>query len=147
MTLLAKREREDRPYHASVDAVTHPGLVRLVERAKTDPAVLALVLFGSHARGEASSTSDVDVCLVLGSDVCSDVAMTEKRLEYLAIADLDVVVFQQLPLPIRSRVLREGRVLFVRDEDTLYDLAIRTVRAFERFRPYYRMYLDEVARG
>ena len=130
-----------------MNAGTHPGLVRLVERAKTDPAALALILFGSHARGEASPTSDIDVCLVLGSDVCSGVAMGEKRLEYLAIADLDVVVFQQLPLPIRSRVLREGRVLFVRDEDTLYDLAIRTVRAFERFRPYYRMYLDEVARG
>ena len=42
-------------------------------------------------------------------------------------------------------MLGEGRVLFVRDEDGLYDLAIRTVRAFERFRPSYRMYLDEAA--
>src|SRR5262245_24265816 len=141
----ASRPDPNRPYPVPVDAVTHPTLVRLVERARSDSAVLALVLFGSHARGEASPASDVDVCLVLGPDGGSDVAMAEQRLEYLAIADVDIAVFQQLPLPIRSRVLREGRVLFVRDEDMLYDLATRTMRAFERFRPYYRRYLDAVA--
>jgi len=38
-------------------------------------------------------------------------------------------------------------VLFVRDEDALYDLAFRTIQAFEDFRPYYRTYLAEVARA
>ncbi len=130
-----------------MDVLARPALARLLERARADAEILAVVLFGSHARGEASRASDVYVCLVLAPERRSDLAMAEKRLEYLAIADLDVVVFQQLPLHVRSRVLREGRVLFVRDEDALYDLAIRTARAFERFRPYYRMYLDEVARG
>jgi hypothetical protein len=37
-------------------------------------------------------------------------------------------------------------VVFVRDEDRLYELAIRTARAFEDFRPYYQRYLDAVAR-
>jgi hypothetical protein len=72
---------------------------------------------------------------------------SRKRLEYLAIADLDTVVFQQLPMHIRSRVLREGAVLFARDEDALYELALRTARAFSDFRHIQRAYLDEVARG
>jgi len=34
----------------------------------------------------------------------------------------------------QASVLKEGAVLFVRDEDALYALAIRTARAFEDFR-------------
>ncbi len=56
-------------------------------------------------------------------------------------------MFQRLPLYVQSRVLREGRVLFVRDEDALYEAAFRTVRAWELFRPRYEAYLAEVARG
>lgn len=36
-------------------------------------------------------------------------------------------------------------MLFARDEDALYAVAARTARAFERFRPIYRAYLDQVA--
>jgi hypothetical protein len=89
----------------------------------------------------------VDVCLVLtpASDSREDAAATQ--LAYVSAFDLDVVVFQHVPLHLRSRILREGRVLFVRDEDALYALAISTVRAWEDFRHIHRRYLEEVARG
>ena len=128
------------------NVITQRALDRLLARAKRDRDVLAVLLFGSRAREEAGPGSDIDVCLVLGGQPGSDPGASEKRLEYLAEADLDVVVFQQLPLYIRSRALKEGTVLFVRDEDALYDLATRTARAFERFRPTYRAYLEQVSR-
>jgi len=56
-------------------------------------------------------------------------------------------VFPLLPLFVRSRVLREGSVLLTRDDDALYELAARTVRAFEAFKPTYRAYLSEVLRA
>jgi predicted nucleotidyltransferase len=124
----------------------NPALDRLVARAKDDPEALAVILFGSRARGDASPGSDFDVCLVLGSKPGPDLAAARKRLEYASEASLDLAIFQQLPLHIRSRVLKEGTVLFVRDEDALYDLAIRTARAFEDFRHIYRQYLDQVSR-
>jgi predicted nucleotidyltransferase len=124
----------------------HSGVARVVARAKGDPQVLAVILFGSRARGDATAKSDFDVCLVLRADASSDLRAAEKRLEYLAEADVDLAVFQQLPLNIRSRVLKDGSVLFVRDEDALYALAIRTARAWEDFRHIHRLYLDEVAR-
>ncbi len=70
---------------------------------------------------------------------------TDVLLEYLAQFDLDVQIFQALPLYIRSRVLKEGQVLFVRDEDRLYDIAYRTAQAFEDFKPVYYRYLEQVA--
>ena len=110
-----------------------PAIARLVAQATSDPDVLAVILFGSRARGEASAASDYDVCLVLTAPTRSDLEAGHKRLGYLARGDLDVVLFHQLPLHVRSRVLRDGRVLFTRDEDALYAVAVRTARAFEGF--------------
>ncbi len=122
-------------------------LGRLVARAERDSDVLAVLLFGSRARGDTGPASDIDVCLVLESEDGSRELAGRKRLEYLSEFDLDLAVFQLLPLRIRSRVLKEGRVLFVRDEDALYAVACRTARAWEAFRHIHRRYLDEVARG
>jgi uncharacterized protein len=129
-----------------VDTSAHPALNRLVTRAARDPDVLAVIVFGSRARGDASPRSDLDVCLVLGRERMSDGALDGKRLAYLAEADVDLVVFQRLPLVVRSRILKEGSVLFVRDEPALYALATRTARAFEAFRHIHRHYLEQVAR-
>ncbi|HVO24362.1 MAG TPA: nucleotidyltransferase domain-containing protein [Candidatus Margulisiibacteriota bacterium] len=122
-------------------------IARLLQRAARDAEVLAVMLYGSTARRDTSAVSDVDVCLVLARQRRTSAQMSAKRLEYLQEVDLDVQVFQQLPLYIRQRVLKDGRVLFVRDEDELYELAFRTVQAFEDFRPRYQAYLNEVARA
>lgn len=120
---------------------------RLLQRAGDDADVLAVLLYGSAARGEASATSDIDLCLVLVPTRRTAAQMSAKRLEYLQEVDLDVQVFQQLPLYIRQRVLKDGRVLFVRDEDQLYEVAFRTIQAFDDFRPRYEAYLNEVSRA
>jgi predicted nucleotidyltransferase len=130
-----------------MESASDTAIARLVVRAKEDPDILAVLLFGSRARGDASPASDHDVCLVLAAPPGLSLSASEKRLDYLAVGELDVVIFQQLPLYIRSRILREGRVLFARDEDALYAVAIRTAKAFEGFRHIHRAYLDAVARG
>lgn len=130
----------------TMDPLSHPAVRRLVARAARDSDVLAVILFGSHARGDVGPRSDIDVCLALAPGAAAAEAAVRKRLEYLSEPEVDLSIFQQLPLHIRSRVLKEGVVLFVRDEDALYALAARTARAFEYFRPIQRRYLDAVAR-
>ncbi len=120
---------------------------RLIARAEQDPDVLGVILFGSRARGDARPGSDVDVCLVLEPGAPSGLSASRKRLDYPAAGDLDLTIFQQLPLYLRRRILTEGRVVCGRDEDRLYGLAVRTARAFEGFRHHYRRYLDTIARG
>ncbi len=123
----------------------HPQVDRLLERAAVDADVLAVLLYGSTARDEATTASDIDICLVLTRAHRSPRQLSDKRLTYLGDADgVDVQVFQQLPIYIRQRVLKDGEVLFVRDEDQLYELAFRTVQEFEDFRPRYQTYLKEV---
>ena len=126
-------------------AMSRP-LEELLQHAQADPDMLAVLLFGSVARGEHTSTSDVDVCLVLQARHYSPLALSRKKLAYRQ-GTLDVHVFQQLPLYIRSRVFKDGQVLWVKDTDALYALACRTAQAFEDFKPLYVMYLAEVARA
>lgn len=98
-------------------------LERLVSMARTDADVLAVILVGSRARGEQHAGSDVDVC---------PVSTPHERDAARSL--------------LRRRVLKDGQVLFVRDEEALYDVAFATVRVFEAFRPRYEAYLAEVAR-
>ncbi len=122
-------------------------LERLLDRARNDRDVLAVMLFGSAARGDLHPGSDLDVCLVLPPRGWTPEELARKRLSYVGAFDLDVHVFQALPLYVRHRVLKEGRVLLVKDEDALYELAFRTAQEFDDFRHIYREYLESVAHG
>lgn len=122
------------------------GLERLLQRAGRDADVCAVMLFGSVAKGANDSLSDVDVCIVLG-DKSDGLTMSRKKLEYLSLADFDVSIFQQLPLYIRDRVIREGRVVFCKSEDRLYELVFRTIKEFGDFKPVYQRYLEGVLRA
>jgi hypothetical protein len=118
---------------------------RLVEEAKVDQGVLAVILFGSRARGETTPTSDIDVCLVLPLGQDTETDCLHMRTKYLRYDNLDLRIYQQLPLYVRQRVLKEGRVLSCRDDDMLYRIAYLTLQAFEDFKPIYHQYLEEVA--
>ena len=122
----------------------------LIKKAQQDKDVLAIIIFGSRARDDAGPTSDLDVCIVLQPKDYDDLKLSRKRLEYLkgvSIPDLDMQIYQQLPLYIRKRILKEGKTLFCRDEDVLYKVAFRTIQEFEDFRRIYCGYLEEVGRG
>jgi uncharacterized protein len=130
-----------------MNKVQDPRIARLIELVKGDSDVLAVILYGSRARGEETAGSDIDLCLVLPADHSSredHLAVRERYLAEHAVADLHI--FQQLPLYVRHRVLKEGVVLFCQDVDALYAVACRTARAYEDFKPIYRQCLAQVAR-
>src|SRR5216684_4329688 len=70
------RKHDPRGDESAMDPLTHPTVRRVLERARRDPDVLAVMLFGSHARGEASAASDVDLCLVLASETLTNLEMS-----------------------------------------------------------------------
>lgn len=117
-------------------------LDKLQGKMEEDPDVLAIILYGSYARGEKAR--DVDLCLVLFPEKTQN--GLNKRIEYSYYDMIDVQVFQDLPLYMRPRILREGKMLHVKDEDLLYDVAIQTAKEYELYRPKYEMYLDSIAK-
>ncbi len=119
-------------------------LAALTAEARKDKNVLAVVIFGSFARKE-KKPADVDVCIVLNARKQKPLEMSKIRLKYLAgFPSLDIQIFQQLPLYIKARVFGEGKVIFCRNLDLLYDLAASTAREFEDYKHIYKSYLEEV---
>lgn len=117
-------------------------LNQLETKMEKDPDILAVILYGSYARGEEAR--DVDLCLVLFPEKLKN--SLYKRIEYSYHEQVDVQVFQDLPLYIRPRVIKEGMVLHVKDEDLLYEIAIKTAKEFELYRPKYELYLGSIGK-
>lgn len=120
-------------------------LTKLIDIATKDKEVAAVMLFGSVARKDQSPVSDIDVCVILRMSKYTPKFLSEKKLHYLKQVDLDIQIYQQVPLYIRQRVLKEGKILYCRDEDELYDIAFKTIQEYGDFEHGYREYLNEVA--
>lgn len=115
-------------------------LAGLAEKLKKDRDILAVSIFGSFARGE--KYKDIDICLFL-EPTKSNSQMTKKRLKYLSnFPDIfDIQIFQQLPIVIRQRVLKEGNIIFCRNENKLFDTAYLAAKEYEDFSPVYNKYI------
>ena len=122
----------------------HYALQRLLGKIKKDKDILAVFLFGSFVRRENNKESDMDICLVLNPGKFSARKISQIRMKYLSLFDLDIQIFQQLPIYVKQRILKEGKLLFCRQEDFLYEIAFQVIREFADFEPFYRDYLKEV---
>lgn len=119
---------------------------KIIARAKKDSSVVAVALFGSFARGEKHR--DVDICIFLKPREYSELTLSQKRMEYTPEEEMyDVEIFQQLPLYVQQRILKDAKVLYCKDEGTLYDIYFITLRDFDHFQHIYEGYLKAVENG
>lgn len=123
------------------------GIKKILEKAKNDNDILAIIVFGSHARKEEKLSSDLDICVVLQPKKFNNLSMTNKRLEYLSLVpyEYDIQIFQQLPTFIRTRILKEGKILLNKDYDTMFQTALNTIKEFELFKKHYNYCIKSVA--
>ena len=125
-----------------------PPVARVVELARDDNDVIGVALYGSYVKGNYSAISDIDICIFLKRTFRDADTIHRKRMKYLEAAAsdrADVHVFQELPLYVRPTILKEGRMVLVKDEDALYDLAFETIKDFDDFRKHYEEYLAGIA--
>ena len=120
-------------------------IAMIIGKARKDKDVLAVSVFGSFARGE-KPYRDIDICIILKPQKRGNLALSAKKLEYLSTFSnkLDIKIFQQMPLYIKHRILKEGKIVFCLNEDVLYDLACLTAKEYEDFKPIYKSYLEAI---
>jgi hypothetical protein len=125
--------------------INDKNIERLIEFAAGYSDVVSVILFGSAARNEHSTQSDVDICIVLKRNNYPKIYLSEKKLKFTAeFGNLDIQIYQQLPVYIRHRILKEGKILFCKDEDELYNVAFETIQQYEDYKPIYDYYLQGV---
>jgi predicted nucleotidyltransferase len=81
----------------------------IADEFRINDNVLALILFGSVAQGHALTDSDIDLCIITKKGITASECMNLRR---YGSKRVDLSLFFALPLTIRFRVIKEGKILF-----------------------------------
>jgi predicted nucleotidyltransferase len=118
---------------------------KLAEYFSTDENVIAVYVFGSHARGRAKASSDVDVAVLLDEKPGFDYrlkAMAE--LAELLRRAVDVVLLRQCGLLMQRQVLKYGKLIFERDSRKRKAFEIISRKMYFDFLPSHRLYVEKM---
>jgi len=74
--------------------------------------VLALLIFGSFARGEATARSDIDICVVAPKQKPVEVLKAIWRKVDVYGKKYDVWVFEELPLYLKIEIIENHEIVF-----------------------------------
>jgi uncharacterized protein len=118
----------------------------IIKKSKSDKRIMAVALFGSTVKNK--NGRDIDLCIFTDKKY-SNLEMSKIRLNFLKdlTNKFDVQIFQQLPVYIRIRVLKEGKILFCKNSDLLYEIAFTTIKDFGFYKKIYDLYLSEIKNG
>jgi len=79
------------------------------EHSEYSDNILSLGLFGSHARGDDTEISDIDVFVALKINKMFDLIGIKQDLEELTQRNVDIVLLHQsMNKFLRNRILHEG---------------------------------------
>jgi predicted nucleotidyltransferase len=111
------------------------------------PAVRLAYVFGSTARGEARTSSDVDIGVVVDPrDSPVDLADLGEQLERALSRRVDLLDLHRASPLLRREVLRDGVLLLCRDEATRAAFESRALAEYldtQHLRDVQRQYLRE----
>lgn len=115
-------------------------LDKTVGELKKYPQVMAVILFGSYARGKAKPLSDVDLAVIIKDPD----KRAEAEISSFSSNVFDVAPFHRLPLYIQFEVLKYGKPLFVRDEDYFSQVKFSVLREYLEMSPMYERMSERV---
>lgn len=129
------------PYHESVNTAMVDRLRAASQSVFADLPVAFAYLFGSQATGGARPDSDVDVAVRLSHDVDDTLSLrfeVSQRFLDAGIGRVEAVVFDELPLALRGRIVAAHEVLYTTDEPTRVALESRVFREYGDFQIAFR---------
>ncbi|MDO8553893.1 MAG: nucleotidyltransferase domain-containing protein [Candidatus Micrarchaeota archaeon] len=125
-------------------------LEKTLGKLKNRKGILAIYLFGSHARGTPNAKSDIDICII------PDKRNEEERQDIDLIIDIskdfsdtyDFVNFYRLPIQIKYRVYKEGQEFFSKNQKLVNLIKFQTIKEYIEMKPMLeRMYKSILEQG
>jgi predicted nucleotidyltransferase len=123
---------KDKPLPKHIDSLLPKAFAYLEKRSD----VVFAYLFGGLARGKRSPLSDVDIAVYLSDDVNSATAKMEilgHLSAMLQTDEIDLVVLNSAPLPLKMRILQEKKTIADRDPFTRHRYESLTMRSYFDF--------------
>jgi len=131
-----------------------PAFIDLLRRAVSpEPGLAAAYLYGSVARGETTSLSDIDVALLFDEDLGEQarrdlIVEMASELARAGVGErLDVRDVEDLPLVAQGRVLTEGRLVQSNNDvrRVRFETSVRML--YFDFLPFHRRDVEEGLRS
>ncbi len=123
-----------------MDKETELNLNKIVDKISKNKKVKAIFLFGSQVNGRAREDSDVDIA-VLTKEINID---EEWKISGIGNEKFEIHIFNRLPLVIQFRVIKDGKLLFVKDERYLHDVWRYVVSRYLDFQPFIDRFYQRV---
>lgn len=109
---------------------------RLAEVLADSSAAFAFA-FGSRVRGDHRPDSDLDIAIMLDGDLSllQRSALAGRLADAAGLPEVDLVILGDACLELKARTLREGELLYSRDEPGRVAFQVRTFSEFFDFEP------------
>ena len=118
-------------------------LNELVIRISKNRKVAAIFLFGSAVTGRMREDSDIDIG-VLMKDASDD---EENGIYGYGNEKFEVHSFNKLPLEIQFRILRDGRLLLIKNKDFLKFTWLKVVKNYLDFEPFISNFYRKIIKN
>jgi len=115
----------------------------IVAELKKIRSIQAIYLFGSQVRGEAGPLSDIDICVIAPAASKKE----KNEISGCAYHDVDIILFDNLPLTIQARIFKEGKLLFVANQHYIDELAWRTTKTYLDYKPILKKFIETYLPG
>jgi len=103
----------------------------LANSLKSKKVIFAIILFGSYATGKQKPLSDVDICIITKKDI----SLKEKvEIAGYASKKIDISFFWDMPPAIRYNVIKEGKILYNKNEAILHQATVQTMSEYLDFK-------------
>lgn len=103
----------------------------IVDELRRDE-VEAIYVFGSYAKGNAKPISDIDISVITKRNIPKNI---KEEILSNSSRNIDISIFWDLPPTIRFRVLKEGKLLYKRDEIALQRVKVATLKSYLDIQP------------
>ena len=109
------------------------------------PDIVLAYLFGSVARGQADSMSDVDIAVLLEPDLTGEAAL-ERQLELMLALDdfsereVQVTLLNQAPPVLAFQVIREGLLLYERSRLDKINFEVLVMKRYADLKPMLQFF-------
>jgi len=133
--------RVEEKEHDFIEVLRLDRFLKIIKSMKEFKRVEFVILYGSVAREREMKSSDIDICIYYRAKKEEEMSRFRlKLLSELCRDEYDVQIFQQVPLYMRKEILK-GQVLYAREREFLYKIALEAIKDFESFKPRFYDYI------
>ncbi len=117
--------------------------VNEIKKIDTEDRVEFIVLYGSSVKEKYGELSDIDLAIYYRGNEEERFRFRIKVLGRVSNR-FDIQMFQDLPLYIKKDIVSNGKPLYYKDYETIFDEYLRTIKRYEDFERHLNYYYSSL---